>query len=112
MPASMLVRLRADRCVYADPPPAVPSPKGGRPRQHGAKFPCTDPATWPAPSVEHVIADEQYGTVRVRARAGLHPKQQAHPGRGTRKTRPILRDTVVLVEVSCLPARPYPPQQL
>jgi hypothetical protein len=50
--------------------------------------------------------------VRVRAWAGLHPKQQVHPGRGTRKTRPIVRGTVVLVEVNRLPARPYPPQML
>ena len=109
---AILVRLRADRCFYADPPPAAPSPKGGRPRSHGAKFACKDPATWPAPTAEHCAEDEQYGTVRVRAWAGLHPKQQTHPGRGTRKTRPIVRGTVVLVEVSRLPARPYPPQVL
>ncbi len=111
-PVAVLVRLRADRCFYADPPPATPSPKGGRPRQHGAKFACKHPATWPVPTVEHCTEDEQYGTVRVRAWAGLHPKQQSHPGRGTRKTRPIVRGTVVLVEVSRLPARPYPPQVL
>jgi hypothetical protein len=109
---AVLVRLRADRCFYADPPPMPPSPKGGRPRIHGAKFACKDPATWPAPTAEHVTQDEQYGMVRVRAWAGLHPKQQAHPGRGTRKTRPVVRGTVVLVEVSRLPARPYPPQVL
>ena len=111
-PVAILVRLRADRCFYADPPPATPSPKGGRPRKHGAKFACKDPTTWPSPTAEHVAEDEQYGTVRVRAWAGLHPKQQNHPGRGTRKTRPIVRGTVVLVEVSRLPARPYPPQLL
>src|SRR3954469_15626504 len=38
--AAVLVRLRADRCFYADPPPATPSPKGGRPRIHGTKFAC------------------------------------------------------------------------
>jgi hypothetical protein len=111
-PVAILVRLRADRCFYADPPPATSSPKGGRPRKHGAKFACKDPTTWPVPTAEQVIQDEQYGTVRVRAWAGLHPKQQAHPGRGTRKTRPIVRGTVVLVEVSRLPARPYPPKLL
>jgi hypothetical protein len=111
-PVAILVRLRADRCFYADPPLAVPSPKGGRPRKHGAKFACKDPATWPVPTAEHSTEDEQYGTVRVRAWAGLHPKQQNHPGRGTRKTRPIVRGTVVLVEVSRLPARPYPAQVL
>jgi hypothetical protein len=109
---AILVRLRADRCFYADPPPAVPSPKGGRPRIHGAKFACKDPTTWPVPTAEQVVEDEQYGTVRVRSWAGLHPKQQNHPGRGTRKPRAIVRGTVVLVEVSRLPARPYPPQVL
>jgi hypothetical protein len=112
VPVAVLVRLRADRCFYADPPPAAPSPKGGRPRQHGAKFACKDPVTWPEPTAEHRVEDDQYGTVRVRAWAGLHPKQQAHPARGTRKTRPIVRGTVVLVEVSRLPARPYQPQVL
>jgi hypothetical protein len=112
LPVAILVRLRADRCFFADPPPAAPSPKGGRPRVHGAKFACQDAATWPVPTAEHIVEDEQYGTVRVRAWAGLHPKQQAHPARGTRTTRPIVRGTVVLVEVSRLPARSYPPKTL
>ncbi len=111
-PVAMVVRFRADRCFYADPPPVAPSPKGGRSRSHGPKFACTDPATWPTPTAEHCTEDEQYGTVRVRAWAGLHPKQRTHPGRGTRKTRPIVPGTVVLVEVSRLPSRPYPPRVL
>ena len=111
-PAALLVRLRCDRCFYADPPPAAPSPKGGRPRRHGAKFDCARPETWPEPGTRHVAADPQYGTVEVRAWAGLHPKQQAHPGRGTRKPRPIVRGTVVRVEVERLPARPYKPRVL
>jgi hypothetical protein len=111
-PVAILVRLRADRCFYADPPPAIPSPKGGRPRKHGAKFACQDPTTWSPPTAEQLTQDEQYGTVRVRAWTGLHPKQHAHPGRGTRKPRPIVRGTVVLVEVSRLPARPYRPKVL
>jgi DDE superfamily endonuclease len=47
-PAAVLVRLRSDRCFYADPPPPPPG-KTGRPRRHGAKFNCADPATWPTP---------------------------------------------------------------
>jgi hypothetical protein len=43
---AVLVRLRADRCFYPDPP-APPAGKTGRPRRHGAKFNCADPATWP-----------------------------------------------------------------
>src|SRR5262249_13373997 len=73
-PVAVLVRLRAGRCFSADPPPATPAPKGGRPRIHGATCACQDPTTWPAPSAEHVTDDEQDGMVRVRAWAGLHPK--------------------------------------
>jgi hypothetical protein len=45
--ATVPVRLRSDRCFDADPPPAARSPKGGRPRRHGARFNCADPAAWP-----------------------------------------------------------------
>jgi hypothetical protein len=111
-PAAVLVRLRADRCFYADPPPATRSPKGGRPRRHGAKFTCADPATWPAPTATHVVGDDQYGTVTVHAWAGLHPKQQRHPGHGTRRPRPIVRGTIIRVQVQRVPARTRPPKVL
>ena len=112
LPIAILVRLRSDRCFYADPPSAVPSPKGGRPRKHGAKLECRAPRTWPPPSDELLAHDAQYGKVRVRAWAGLHPKQQLHATRGTRGPRPIVRGTLVLVEVSRLPGRTYKPQVL
>jgi hypothetical protein len=112
VPAAILVRLRSDRGFSADPPPAAPSPKGGRPRKHGPRFACKEPATWPAPSAEHAAEDEQYGTVRVRAWAGLHPTQQEHATRGSRRPRPIVRGTLVLVEVSRLPGRSRKPRLL
>src|SRR5215218_10748268 len=49
LPAAVLVRLRSDRCFYADPPPRPPGATG-RPRRHGAKFNCADAATWPTPT--------------------------------------------------------------
>ena len=107
--AAILVRLRSDRCFYADP---TSQPGTGRPRCHGAKFVCADPATWPAPSDEAHAEDGRYGAVRVRAWAGLHPKQQMHAARGTRKTRPVVRGTLVLVEVSRLPRATRLPKQL
>ncbi|HEX8131957.1 MAG TPA: NF041680 family putative transposase [Actinomycetes bacterium] len=112
LPVAVLVRLRSGRCFYADPTVVAPCPLGGRPRKHGAKFDCGDPATWPTPTAELAVEDAQYGGVRVRAWSGLHPKQQNHATRGTRKPRAVVRGTVVLVEVSRLPARPYPPQVL
>ena len=107
--AAILVRLRRDRCFYADP---SSQPRTGRPRCHGAKFVCADPATWPAPSDALHTEDSRYGTVRVRAWTGLHPKQQMHADRGTRKTRPVVRGTLVLVEVSRLPRATRLPKQL
>jgi len=111
VPAAVLVRLRADRCFYADPPPRPPG-STGRPRRHGAKFNCADPATWPAPTATLVCQDDQYGTVTVQAWAGLHPKQQRHPGHGSRGPRPIVRGTIIRVQVERVPARTRPPKVL
>jgi hypothetical protein len=110
-PAAVLVRLRSDRCFYADPPPPPPG-KTGRPRRHGAKFNCADPTTWPPPTAAHVTVDDQYGTVTVAAWSGLHPKQQRHPGHGTRGPRPIVRGAIIRVQVERVPARTRPPKVL
>jgi hypothetical protein len=111
VPVATLVRLRKDRCFYADPDPARVA-RTGRPPRHGHKVDCTAPASWLPPSAELHTEDPQYGTVRVRAWAGLHPKQQNHAARGTRKTRPVVRGTLILVEVSRLPGPPRPWQLL
>ncbi len=99
--AQILVRLRGGRCFYADPvgPPA----RSGRPRRHGEKMDTKDPSTWPEPTYEHACEDTGYGAVRVRAWANLHPKVQTHKNRGSRGPTPIVRGTLVLVEVERLP---------
>jgi Transposase DDE domain len=108
---AVLVRLRADRCFYADPPPRACG-STGRPRRHGAKFNCANPTTWPAPTATFTCQDEQYGTVRVEAWAGLHPKQQRHPGHGSKGPRPIVRGTIIRVAVERVPAKTRPPKVL
>jgi hypothetical protein len=92
----------------------TPRPPGatGRPRRHGAKFNCADPTTWPAPTATLVCQDDQYGTVTVAAWSGLHPKQPRHPGHGTRGPRPIVRGTVIRVQVERVPAKTRPPKVL
>ena len=112
LPVVVLVRLRSDRCFYADPPPAAHSPKGGRPRRHGAKFNCADPATWPVPTASHTTSDDQYGTVTVAAWAGLPPKQHRRPGHGSGRPRPIVRGTVIRVQFQRVPAKTRPPKVL
>jgi hypothetical protein len=111
LPVAVLVRLRADRCFYADPPPRPPG-ASGRPRRHGAKFNCADPASWPTPTATLICQDDQYGAVTVKAWAGLHPKQQRHPGHGSRRPRPIVRGTILRVQVERVPARTRPPKVL
>jgi hypothetical protein len=111
VPVAVLVRLRSDRCFYADPPPRPPG-AGGRPRRHGAKFAFADPATWPAPTATLVTTDDQYGTVSVTCWAGLHPKQHRHPHHGSRGPRPIVRGTILRVQVERVPARTRPPKVL
>lgn len=111
LPVAVLVRLRSDRCFYADPPPR-PSGATGRPRRHGAKFNLADQTTWPAPTATLSRHDDQYGTVTVQAWAGLHPKQHRHPGHGTGGPRPIVRGAVIRVQVERVPARTRPPKVL
>ncbi len=109
-PAAMLVRLRSGRCFYADP---TTQPWTGRPRRHGHKFACDAPQTWPTPADELTVEDAQYGTVRVRAWTGLHPKTHGqHAKRDARGRRPIVRGTLLLVEVSRLPQQTREPQAL
>jgi hypothetical protein len=102
-PCQILLRLRAGRRFYADPSVAGPPALTGRPRRHGPKMKCADPSTWPDPSTEYTCEDAGYGAVRVRAWANLHPKVRMHEGRGSRGPLPIVRGTLVLVEVERLP---------
>jgi hypothetical protein len=109
--AALLVRLRKDRCFYAAPPP-VSDASAGRPRRHGHKFVCKQPATWLPPTDEYATEDAHYGTVRVRAWTGLHAVPQNHATRGTHQPRPIVPGTLILVEVSRLPGHARPPRLL
>jgi hypothetical protein len=108
---AVLVRLRSDRCFYADPLPP-PGSKVGRPRQHGQKFACADAGTWWAPTQQHAEEHAQYGRVRVRAWAGVHAKTQNHPARGSYRPKAIVRGTLVLVEVERLPRQTRIPKRL
>jgi hypothetical protein len=96
----LLVRLRAGRCFYADP---LAQPPTGRPRRHGAKCVCDEAATWPAPTNAWTSADAQYGQVSLRAWSGLHAVPHNHANRGTRQARPLVRGTLIRLEVERLP---------
>lgn len=109
LPVCLLVRLRAGRCFYADPACQAPT---GRPRRHGAKFVCADPTTWPTPSDVWTTTDPRHGRVCMQAWAGLHATPQNHATRGTRQARPLVRGTLIRLEVERLPRPTKAPQPL
>jgi hypothetical protein len=101
-----LTRIRDDRVFYADPPPRPnrPPETGGRPPRHGRRFKCSDEKTWGRASASLVASDPRYGTVKVKAWHGLHPRVS---GRGRwadyEGAPPIVRGTVIRVDVEHLP---------
>ena len=111
-PVCLLVRLRSGRCFYADPASQLPT---GRPRRHGAKFVCDKPTTWPEPTDQWSSDDPRYGHVQVQAWSGLHAIPQRHGAKGTRTqphARPLVRGTLIRLEVEHLPRPTKMPQPL
>lgn len=100
--AAILVRIRCDRVLYTDPEPAPPG-RVGRPRRHGDRFACADPDSWAAPDAELSADDPVYGKVHVQAWSGLHPKLGRRGRWAGHDAPPIVRGTVIRVEVERLP---------
>jgi hypothetical protein len=109
--AHVLVRLHSNRAFYTDPEEVEKRPLG-RPRRHGSKFALPDPETWPEPAGEHRRLSGDYGEVRVRAWSGLHPKTRRIAERYGCEKAPVVRGTVVLVEVAKLPRQTRKPKKL
>jgi hypothetical protein len=100
--AQILVRLNSGRTFYFDPEPPPKRPVG-RPLRHGEKFDLKEPETWPEPTREHCCSTDDYGSVRVRAWSGLHPKTRKAKERYGSESAAIVKGIVVLVEVQRLP---------
>jgi hypothetical protein len=100
--AQILVRLHSGRTFYVEPevPPKRPV---GRPSRHGKKFDCKDLSTWSQPTAEHLARSAYYGSMRVRAWSGLHPKTRRAAERYGVESAAVVKGTVVLVEVERLP---------
>jgi hypothetical protein len=101
--AQLCVRIRDDRVLYADP---VGRPGGrGRTRRHGARFACHQPSTWPPPTAAHTTHDAHYGHVQVQAWSGLHPKLERRGRFAQAAQLPIVRATIIRIQVQHLPRR-------
>jgi hypothetical protein len=101
--AQALVRISSKRVFYSDPAPPTGAP--GRPPRHGARFALIDPATWTTPDAELSAHDQRYGAVNVQVWHGLHPKLTTQGRWGKSGTAPIVRGSVIRVEVEHLPKR-------
>jgi DDE superfamily endonuclease len=101
-PAQILIRLHSDRVFYFHPEDPEKRPVG-RPFRHGKRFDLKDPRTWPEPATEHHSQTGDYGSVRVRAWSGLHPKTRRAAERYGSESAAVVRGTVVMVEVERLP---------
>jgi hypothetical protein len=102
--AQVAVRLHTNRVFYADPRPRRAGAPGRHPR-HGRRFKLSDARTAPRPDAEARTHDPRYGTVRVRAWHRLHPRL-GRRGRWSGEAQlPIVRGSVLRVDVEHLPTR-------
>jgi hypothetical protein len=100
--AEVLVRIASTRVFHPDPE-ARRDGTLGRPRRHGPRFVLSDEKTWPVPDAEFATSVRRYGNVTVTAWHNLHPKLH---GRGKWREfdePPIIKGSVIRVEVEHLP---------
>lgn len=100
--AQILVRLSSQRVFHPDPTQGG-KPTRGRPRRHGERFVLSEPATWSTPDAQLSTSDPRYGKVSVEAWHGLHPRLHGRSRWKDHDAPPIVRGSVIRVDVEHLP---------
>ena len=101
----VLCRIREDRVFYADAPakPNRPPETGGRPPRHGRRWKCSDPKSCPEPAARLVADDSRYGRITVTAWHEMHPRLSGRGHWSAHERPPIVRGSVIRVDVERLP---------
>jgi len=100
--AEVLVRIASTRVFHPDPSPREFGTIG-RPRRHGPRFELSDEATWTTPDAELTSRVRRYGNVTVAAWHNLHPKLHGRGKWRDHQEPPIIKGSVIRVEVEHLP---------
>jgi hypothetical protein len=100
--AEILVRIASTRVFHPDPPPR-PDRAIGRPRRHGPRFVLSDEKTWPDPDAELTTSVRRYGKVTVKAWHNLHPRLHGRAKWKDYDEPPIIKGSVIRVEVRAPP---------
>ena len=101
----ILCRIRDDRVFHTDAParPNRPHGTGGRPPRHGKRWKCSDQASWPQADAELLLDDKRYGHITVTAWHGMHPRLSGRGHWSEFDRPPIVKGTVIRVDVEHLP---------
>jgi hypothetical protein len=100
--AQVLVRIASTRVFHPDPEPRTDGVRG-RPRRHGPRFMLSDKETWTAPDTELSTTVRRYGNVKVSAWHNLHPRLHGRGRWRDCEEPPIVKGSVIRVEVEHLP---------
>ncbi|WP_406494440.1 transposase [Streptomyces sp. NBC_00846] len=104
LPVELVGRLRSDRVLARDAGPARSTPKGGRPRLHGAPFTLAKPDTWHTPESTTVTDTTHYGKATAQAWDRLHPRlTRRNAWIAQLDELPILHGTLIRLTVEYLP---------
>ena len=95
-------RIRDDRVFYHRSRPR-PQRRPGRPRRHGARFKLLRTRHWPPPDAALATHDNRYGTVHVKPGPACTPSSDGRGRWNDHDQPPIVRGTVIRVEVEHLP---------
>lgn len=100
--AQVLVRIASTRVFHPDPEPRTDRARG-RPPRHGPRFMLSNEETWTVPDRELTTTARRYGKVKVSAWHNLHPKLHGRGRWRDWEEPPIVKGSVIRVEVEHLP---------